>query len=189
MTTDQTIDASCYECEKPFTAEQWDDHHDQHPDWCLAEPGDDCDCNESHEVHAECCNCNGQLFEDPHAKERGHRFFPSPAVLDRIPGLYATEKQPVGERTVHLHYFTSAADFWIVELEQSTGTAFGYVCLGDPSMAEWGSIYLPELQEVYKPPELVAPNMIRPPVIVERDLWWTPKPAAKCALPGRGVNL
>ena len=185
MTTDQTLDpkVTCYECGQPFSAEEWDWRHDQHPDWCLVEHGDDCDCDETHPVHTGCCfACNGPLFPDPHARERGHRFFPRQRVLDQIPSLYKTENQPIGERTVHLHFFTSSADFWVVELESSTGTAFGYVCLGDPSMAEWGGLYLPELQDVFVPLEL-------PPIIVERDLYWTPKPAKECNLPGRGVNL
>ncbi len=55
MTTDQTIDATCYECEKPFTAEQWANHHDQHPDWCVARQGEQCECFERYEAHEDCC--------------------------------------------------------------------------------------------------------------------------------------
>jgi hypothetical protein len=191
MNTDQILDPgeTCYECSNPFNADEWAFHHDQHPDWCVVEHGASCDCNESFPVHERCCvTCNGSLFEDPHPEERGHRFFPRQSVLDEIPSLYETEKQPIGERTVHLHYFTAAADFWIVELDQSSGTAFGYVCLGDPAMAEWGVIYLPELQDLYVPFKL-GPGTTTPPLIVERDLYWTPKPARDCKLPGRGVSL
>jgi hypothetical protein len=47
--------------------------------------------------------------------------------------------------------------------------AFGYVCLGDPQMAEWGYIDLHELAEVFRPPL----------IIVERDLHWMPRPAGE----------
>jgi len=141
-------------------------------------------------VHDDCCFvCNGPLFADRHARERGHRFFPRQSVLKQIPNLYKTDAQPIGSRMVYLHYFSVAADFWIVELDQSTGEGFGYVSLGEPDMAEWGGLSLPELQDIYVPFQLVPPNMIRPPIIVERDLYWTPKPAKDCKLPGRGVNF
>ncbi len=33
---------------------------------------------------------------------------------------------------------------------------FGYVCLGDPQMAEWGCIPLDELAEVFQPPLIIV---------------------------------
>ena len=96
---------------------------------------------------------------EPHQQWRGHDFWPPAAVLAAIPPLYGTEKVSAVDKVVHLHYFTGACDWWVVELDPAERLAFGYVCLGDPAMAEWGYIALDELAEVF-----------RPPIIVERKL-------------------
>ncbi len=193
MNTDQILGATCYECDRPFMPDEWEQRHSQHAEWCLSSgDGEDaCCCDERHDVHEGCCvNCNGRLFAELRAKQRGHHFYPRQADLAAIPALYSTEDLPLGDRIVWLHYFTGSADWWVVEFNPSTGQAFGYACLGDPDMAEWGTFHLPELEELYlavvNTPE---PQRLWPPVIVERDLWWDPKPVSQCNLPGRGAGL
>ena len=106
---------------------------------------------------------------------RGHAFWPPSAALAAVPGLYATEHVPLADTVLHVHYFAGAADWWIAELDPATGRAYGYACLGDPAAAEWGYVDLPDLERVRG----------RTGLVVERDLGWTPSPAATAALPGR----
>ncbi len=110
-------------------------------------------------------------MNEVHRARRGHDFWPAAEVLEAIPALYATEDTPEREKVVHLHYFVGGCDWWVVELDSAERPqlAFGYVCLGDPQMAEWGYIDLMELAEVFRPPLL----------LVERDLGWTPRPAGE----------
>ncbi len=117
---------------------------------------------------------------EPHRELRGHDFFPSAEQLAQIPALYATDGLPLAEKQIMLHYYAAGCDWWVCEVDPRTGTAFGYVCLGDPYNAEWGYFELNELCST-----LIATT---PPVIVERDLNWTPKPVSACALPGRRVG-
>jgi hypothetical protein len=108
---------------------------------------------------------------EPHRARRGHDFWPPADVLEAIPALYATEDVAAADKVVHLHYFVGGCDWWVVELDsiERPQLAFGYVCLGDPQLAEWGYIPLDELAEIFRPPLL----------IVERDLRWTPRPAGE----------
>jgi len=98
-------------------------------------------------------------------KRRGHRFYEIPA---ETPGLYETEHIATADKIVYLKLFSAAGDWWITEVERETGMAFGFVRLSAfPDGAEWGNVYLPELEEV-----MVHGGL----VIVERDKFWTPKP-------------
>jgi hypothetical protein len=123
---------------------------------------------------------------EPHRAWRGHDFWPAPEVLEAIPALYATENTAEADKVVHLHYFVGTCDWWVVELDSAERPqlAFGYACLGDPAMAEWGYIDLHELAGIFRAPSLGepvpggAPRMV-PPIIVERDLGWTPRPAGE----------
>ena len=103
--------------------------------------------------------------EETQRVRRGHRFYPVPA--DALPPLYATEDTDTADKTVGVHYFVGACDWWVVEHDPAEHLAFGYVCLGDPASAEWGYIHLPELETL---------NLYDGLVIVERDLDWTPQP-------------
>lgn len=104
-------------------------------------------------------------------KLRGHDFFPSEEDLNAIPNLYATEEVPVKDKIVHLHYFVGSCDWWIVELGEHRGLAFGYANLGDPYSAEWGYISMNELRGIYV-------RTAGLPVVVERDLFWVPTVAS-----------
>ena len=97
---------------------------------------------------------------------RGHDWLPTD--LD-VPSLYATEATSVADKVIHLHYFVGACDWYIAELDAEHRVAFGYANLGDPQNAEWGYIDLNELRD------LTARHPVGFPVVVERDLRWTPR--------------
>jgi hypothetical protein len=99
---------------------------------------------------------------------RGHAFYPTAA--EAIPALYATDRIPVAEKMIVAHYFVGGCDWWITEYNPADGIAFGYACLGDPTMAEWGYVSLVELEEIVIRPSVGLPI----PMVVERDLHWNP---------------
>ena len=127
-----------------------------------------------------------------HRAWRGHDFWPAPEVLEASPALYATEGVAEADKVVYLHYFVGACDWWVVELDsiERPQLAFGYVCLGDPQMAEWGYIDLHELAGIFRAPVVTEVEeraslhayTVVPPLIVERELGWTPRPAGEVIL-------
>lgn len=99
-------------------------------------------------------------------RRRGHAFLPPKDVLRRIPAIYATENTPAADKTVWVHYFAASGDWYLTELDQETGEAYGYVKLAAyPEGAEWGYFDLGELEQV---------SVFNGLVIVERDMHWTP---------------
>lgn len=58
---------------------------------------------------------------------RGHDFYPDAARLERIPDMYATDGRTAGPagKVLHEHYFGPTGDFYVCELDQNTGEAFG----------------------------------------------------------------
>jgi hypothetical protein len=119
-------------------------------------------------------------------KIRGHAFAPPGQVLMGIPRLYATEDTPADDKTIWLHYFAGACNWYVAELSEAGDIAFGYANLGDPVNAEWGYIHLPELAELHLGGDVHEVRvmgddepvrlLVRPPVVVERDLYWTARP-------------
>lgn len=107
-------------------------------------------------------------------RRRGHDFYPPAAASANIPALYGTEDVEAPAKVIQLHYFMGGCDWWLAELDPERWLAFGYVCLGDPQMAEWGYVDLAEL-------EMILVKGIWP---IERDLYWTPRAAMDAALPG-----
>lgn len=88
------------------------------------------------------------------------------------------------DKIVHLHYFVGGSDWWLVELDDEDRIGFGYVSLAShPDGREWGYVDLDELAEVFIPPSSTpgvgTATAIQPPVIVERDLHWRPRPAGR----------
>jgi Protein of unknown function (DUF2958) len=100
---------------------------------------------------------------------RGHDWLPD--RLDPIPDLYATESTPLAEKLLHLHFFVGACDWYVAELDGDHRIAFGYVNLGDDQNAEWGYMDLTEMRGI------VVRHPSGLPLIVERDLDWTPAKA------------
>jgi hypothetical protein len=97
-------------------------------------------------------------------KRRGHAFVPGLDV--EVPRLYATEGTKMDDKTIVIHYFCAAGDWYIAEADFDSGEAFGYASLAVcPEGAEWGYIDLAELETL---------NVHRGLVIVERDLHFQP---------------
>lgn len=113
--------------------------------------------------------------------ERGHAFYPTKAVMGRIPALYATDGQPLEHKTVHAHYFAAWGDWYVVEVDPATGEAFGWARIGiDDHDGEWGYIDLPALESFRQSSGL--------PHLVERDMHFEPQTAADCLPKGRRVH-
>lgn len=115
-------------------------------------------------------------------RRRGHPFFPPEEEWGALPELYATENVLTANKLVVLHYFVAAADWWIVEVNHDDRIGFGFACLGDPDMAEWGYVDLKELATLFRPGQVVRrgdTQVIDPGIIVERDLYWSVRPASE----------
>ncbi len=115
-------------------------------------------------------------LEEVNRVRRGHRFYPTAAELAAIPRFYETEDTETAEKVLHLHYFGGSCDWWLTEYDPESHLGFGYACLGDPEMAEWGYVDLKEL-------EPVSVGL----VVIERDLHWAPRSVAATELPGQAV--
>lgn len=103
-------------------------------------------------------------MEETQRKRRGHSFVPPKTV--KVPGIMETDRIPMENKIIPLHYFCASGDWWIAEADFDTGEAFGYVKLASyPDGAEWGYIDLNELETL---------NAHHGLVIVERDCNWEP---------------
>lgn len=111
-------------------------------------------------------------FPEINRELRGHDFYPSDAERAKIPDLYATEETPLDSTVVHAHYSVrgGVGEWWVMELERASETsllAFGYADLGHREAGYFDLVALESLR-------IEHPD--RPPVIVERDLQWVPRP-------------
>lgn len=108
-------------------------------------------------------------FPETNKRRRGHNFYPPKSIASKIPALYGTEHLDGGDKVVHLHYFTGASDWYVVEYDPESGLAFGWVCLnGDTHNAEWGYMSLSEMEEVR-----TAHGPFT--TVIERDCYWSKK--------------
>jgi hypothetical protein len=75
------------------------------------------------------------------------------ASLQRIklPGLYETEKIPLNDKPIYIHFFIGACDWFISEYD-GEGLFFGYAIIGDSRFAEWGYVSFTELKQIKVPP-------------------------------------
>ncbi len=68
--------------------------------------------------------------------------------LDNIPRLYETEKIPLQEKFIYLHFLIGGSDWYVAEFD-GEDIFFGYVVLnGDFGCAEWGYFSFSELKEI-----------------------------------------
>ena len=104
-------------------------------------------------------------------EDRDHDFYPAPEVWAEIPGLWATVLEPHEHRVVGLRYFSAWGEWYVVEVDEATGEAYGWSCLGgDLSQGQWGLIDLPALESCRPDSD--------PSQLVARDLDFTPDVAA-----------
>lgn len=103
-------------------------------------------------------------FTETLRKIRGHNFYAPKAVMKKVPALGATEDVPFEDKQFHLHYFTGGASNWfIAEVDQSTGRAFGLMDPSGRGDGSWGYVSLPEL-------EAFNPGGYR---VIERDCYFS----------------
>ena len=101
------------------------------------------------------------LFPDGQRHRSRRRYdFVTRQMIVTIPALYATEDVDAEQKTLYAHYFVGGADWYVVELDSTTGLAFGHADLG-LGFPEWGYFDLIEMEAI------VAHNGL---VIVDRDL-------------------
>jgi len=109
-------------------------------------------------------------------------------VLFDLPPLYATQSIPSEKTIIFLHFFLGRCDWYAAEFD-GEDNFFGYACLGDPDMAEWGYFSLLELKSItVKTPVIDAHSgaligML--PAQVEWDEMWEPKPFSAIQISGR----
>lgn len=73
---------------------------------------------------------------------------PKKEALDKIPDLYKTEKTPLKEKLIVLHFFLGGCDWFIVEYN-GKDLLWGFAILNDDLLnAEWGYIPFEELKDV-----------------------------------------
>ena len=93
---------------------------------------------------------------------------PSKKRLAKIPRLYETEKVPLRDKLIHLHFFIGGCDWYIAEFD-GDDLFWGFAILNnDYEMAEWGYFSLQELSEL-------KVSFLE----VDRDLYWKPKRACE----------
>ena len=104
---------------------------------------------------------------------RGHRFIGT----EKIPPLYATEEIKINEKTVAAHYFTGDWDWFVLEFDPTTGTAFVLTCnrLTDLD-GELGYVNLFDLGRTTVQARVGIANGFETifELLVERDCHWTP---------------
>ena len=94
---------------------------------------------------------------------------PLKVSLGNIPGLYETERLPLSEKIVHLHFFLGGCDWFIAEYD-GEDLFWGFAILNADYMnAEWGYISFEELKDL----------KTRYGIEVDCETPWTPKTAAE----------
>ena len=74
---------------------------------------------------------------------------PGPEELAKIPAFYSTEKVPLKEKMIYMHFFLGGCDWYAVECDPESQTFFAFAILNDDlEMAEWGYFSLQELCDV-----------------------------------------
>ena len=77
---------------------------------------------------------------------------PTREQLSKLPRLYETEKFPLKDMPIHLHFFIGGCDWYIAEYD-GEDLFWGYAILNnDLEMAEWGYISFQELKDLKIPP-------------------------------------
>lgn len=87
---------------------------------------------------------------------------PSQEELAKLPPFYSSEPTPIEDKIIYMHFFLGSADWYVAEFD-GQDTFFGFVNLGDPMNAEWGTFSLQELDEI---------NIGG--IEVDRELHWQP---------------
>ena len=93
---------------------------------------------------------------------------PSEELLNQVPRMYATERVPLKEKIIYLHFFFGACDWYVAEYD-GEDLCFGYAVLNDDmENSEWGYFGMAELKDI-------SIHGLE----VDRDLYWKPTPAGE----------
>ncbi|MFC4225500.1 hypothetical protein [Lysinibacter cavernae] len=121
-----------------------------------------------------------ELHPETLRKRRGHRFYPPKRDLARIPSLDSGYKQPIEDQKAYVSYFTNNRNFYVLELDQQTGEAFGVITDSQQQFAEPSRFNLPELEKATGRFEIQTQNervLAQRVPAVERDCHFDgPKP-------------
>ena len=109
-------------------------------------------------------------YGEPQRGRRRHKLLPQ-ELVEQIPGLYETEETSLADKVVYAHYFTTSADWYIVEFDRETGEMFGRCDLG-LGYPEWGYVRIQDLADITD----------RFGLPVERDLSFRPTTARELGL-------
>ena len=90
---------------------------------------------------------------------------PTAEELAQLPKLYETERTPVRNKIVQMHFFIGGCDWYVVEFD-GEDTFFCFAILNDDlECAEWSYASLSEM-------EAIDINGLE----IDRDLFWKPIP-------------
>ncbi len=74
---------------------------------------------------------------------------PTQKQLARLPKLYETDKTPIPDKIIHMHFFLGGCDWYACEYDEIDKLFFGYVILNSNTQcAEWGVFSLEELKSI-----------------------------------------
>ena len=74
---------------------------------------------------------------------------PTKEELEKIPAFYSTEKTPLKEKVIHMHFFIGGCGWYAAEYNPEEQIFFGFAILNnDYDMAEWGYFSFKELCEL-----------------------------------------
>ena len=74
---------------------------------------------------------------------------PTDEELATLPPFYSSEKTPIQEKMIHMHFFIGGSDWYAAEYNPEERNFFGFVILNnDYQMAEWGYFSLDELCDI-----------------------------------------
>lgn len=122
----------------------------------VTEVGNDFLCPPCHQLQA--LFPQGQSY-----RQRRHYDFITKSMITGIPVLYATEHVPAAQKMIYSHFFVGSCDWYVAELDPTTGDAFGHTDLG-LGVPEWGYFNLRELEQM----------VMNGWLVVERDIHFQP---------------
>lgn len=113
---------------------------------------------------------------------------PTPEQLAKLPKLYETEKVPLKDKPIYVHFFIGDCDWFISEYD-SEDLFFGYAIIGNPAFAEWGYISFTELKQIRIPPGIEVDCELFDPLLPQGRLFiWTRSPTIPFLRLGEGAR-
>jgi len=71
-------------------------------------------------------------------------------MLEKLPKSHEIDDVTIGEVKIHMHFFVDSCDWYIASADKTGDdyVLFGFICIGNKELAEWGTVYLSELIEL-----------------------------------------